>query len=175
MDVRDAMNPAVITVHTGAALEQVADLMRARGTDLLAVTDDGRFIGLVRATDVLLQLSAPPAAGGSRPTQLMRGMPTHAGAAIREDAPVVDAAHLMASLHVDALAVLDEQGQVVGVIRVGDLAPLLHGPAAAAWETTAFVAGRAVRGVVDASRRVLDRLVHRGDGAPPHAHEGAVP
>lgn len=172
MDVRDAMNPAVTAVGAGTGLEQVADLMRARGTDLLAVTDDGKFVGLVRATDVLLRLSAPPAAGGSRPTQLVRALPTHAGAAIGEDAPVADAAHLMAALHVEALAVLDDQGRVVGLIRMGDLAPLLHGPAAAAWESTAAVVGRAARGLMDISRRAIDRVVHRGGG--PRAHEEAT-
>ena len=148
MVVRDAMNPAVTAVGAGTGLEQVADLMRARGTDLLAVTDDGTFVGLVRA------------------------LPTHAGAAIGEDAPVADAAHLMAALHVEALAVLDDQGRVVGLIRMGDLAPLLHGPAAAAWESTAAVVARAARGVMDISRRAIDRVVHRGDS--PRAHEGAT-
>ena len=165
MDVSDAMNPAVTTVESGATLEDVADLMRARGTDLLAVTDDGRFAGLVRATDVLLQLAAPPATGASRPSQLVRAMRTHSGAAVHRDAPVTDAAHLMATLHVEALAAIDDDGRVVGIIRVGDLAPLLHGPAAAAWETTTAVAGRATRGVIHVSRRAIDRVAHRGNGS----------
>lgn len=165
MDVSEAMNPAVTTVHAGTALEEVADLMRARGTDLLAVSDDGRFAGLVRATDVLLQLAAPPAAGGSRPSQLMRSMPTHPGAAIQQDAPVTDAAHLMATLHVEALAVLDDDGRVVGLIRLGDMAPSLHGPAAAAWESTTAAIGRLARGVIGASRRLVGRVAHRGGAA----------
>lgn len=169
MDVRTAMDPAAIPVEAATPLEHVADLMRARGADVLPVTDHGEFVGLVTARDVLLSLAAPPAVAGVLPTQMMRTLPSHGAAWIAADAPVTDAAHLMATLHVDALAVLDD-GAVVGLIRLCDLAPLLHGPMASAWESTTAIAGRATRGVVGASRRAIGRVAprHNGDGSAHH-------
>lgn len=148
MHVRDAMSPEVTTVDAGAPLEFVADLMRACGTDALVVTEEGGFRGVVRASDVLLRLAAPPAASGPDSTQVVRSLPTHAGASIGSDARLGDAGRAMARLHVDVLAVLDGEKEVVGLLRISDLAATRRPSLAAAWAAVATGAVRVARDAV---------------------------
>ena len=127
MRVGDAMGPAIATVEMRTPIEDVADLMRSLHCDVLPVDDDGSFAGLITANDVLLALVSPPVADGTGLSQTMRGAPVHDRAMISSDATIDEAVRRMAELHVDHLGVVEE-GSVVGILRLADLAPALRGP-----------------------------------------------
>ena len=141
MRITEAMAPVVATIEAATPLEGVADLMRARHCDVLPVTDKGEFIGLITAQDVLLALVAPVTASSKTSAQVVRSAPVHEKAMIGATATTDAAVRKMAEMHLDHLAVVDGQ-EVVGMVRLADLAPMLHGPGPTMRDRIARPAGR---------------------------------
>jgi len=56
--VREIMMPALFTVTPDATLSELADLLRASGTDRVLVVEDGVLRGIVTATDLLRALTS---------------------------------------------------------------------------------------------------------------------
>lgn len=56
--VRDVMTPHVLTVDAEASLEEVASKLDQHKVRRLVVTDQGRFLGMVSATDVVRAVAA---------------------------------------------------------------------------------------------------------------------
>jgi CBS domain-containing protein len=56
--VTRGIDHAALTLAPGDDLDRAAELMRSHGVDLLPVVEEGRFVGVVRAADLLDALRA---------------------------------------------------------------------------------------------------------------------
>lgn len=132
--VRDAMHSPVVTIEPEASLEDAADRMSTGRIGALPVVERGRLIGIVTATDVLVQH-----AKGGVLAQEPRGMQGTA-ADVMTPRPVTALAseplHLaiarMLDHEVRHLPVVDEEGRLVGVLSDRDVRTAVGSPAVAA-------------------------------------------
>lgn len=132
MKASEIMHAKVVTVTSDTRLADVAALMVEHGVDALPVVDDGRFVGLVRATD-FLRLLLPNAvrfldvnlyvgagrlhaalvreSGGLRAGDIVkRPLPT-----VGAHAPLDEVVGLMGEHDVHHVPVVDD-GQLVGIV-----------------------------------------------------------
>lgn len=112
-DTVGAVMPRTAIAFRGSVARNVAaDVLRARGAPTAPVVDgEGRPIGMVAESDLL---RANP---GARVADAM----TRVALAVPEGASVRRAAALMSAHGVERLAVVGQDGAVVGVIGAGDL------------------------------------------------------
>jgi len=111
MLVRDHMSAHVITVERSAALDEARALLRKHRIRQLPVMHRGRLAGIVTDRDLR---AAPP----SRKTvgDVMTAKPV----VIRPAAPIDEAAHLLRTLKVGALPVVENK-TLVGIITASDV------------------------------------------------------
>lgn len=128
MFVRDRMSSPAVTITPDTPLQDALELMHEHQFRRLPVVDDkGELVGIVSERDLLY--ASPP------PSTLLSGLELNdllAGLATRDimtrdvltttpDTFVEDAARLMVEKKIGGLPVVDEDGQVVGVITETDV------------------------------------------------------
>lgn len=117
--VAEVMRPTSVALRPGVARGIAADALRARGVAAAPVVDgEGRPIGLVAEAD-LLRTKA-----GAKVSDAM----ARRALSVPEIAPLARAASLMAEHRADRLAVVSDDGAVVGVITAMDVVAWLAGP-----------------------------------------------
>jgi signal-transduction protein with cAMP-binding, CBS, and nucleotidyltransferase domain len=119
--VEAVMTPSVVTVDEERSVADAADLMASRAIRHLAVTRDGRVVGMLSARD-LLGIETPSPA-------LVEGAMTRLLAAIHLHATVRDAAARMGEASVGALLVTGRRAKhrpgQLSAARQGDIAGVL--------------------------------------------------
>jgi len=114
--VRDFMTTDVVTVSPQAELAEAARLMRDADVGVLPVVEGGSIRGVITDRDIVVRGLAE-GGSGARVADVMRdGLIT-----ISPDDDEKDAERLMSENDVRRLPVL-ENGQLVGMVSVGDLA-----------------------------------------------------
>lgn len=122
MKVRQVMTPHVEVVFAESTLREAAELMRAVDAGSLPVVDaESTVVGMVTDRDLVVRGLALGCSGESQVAEVM----TMRVYAISEDAPLEEAVRRMRQHEVRRLVVLDEDGRLVGVISLGDLAEAL--------------------------------------------------
>jgi CBS domain-containing protein len=136
--VRDVMTHGPLTVAPDTSVARVIEILIDKDYTALPVVDaQGRVLGMVGDTDLLetgdvsLTLSIPRAAGGAvvehMLAQLRQGGRKVAevmkapAVSVAATASIADAAHLMVERKLKRLAVIDEDGRLVGVVSRLDL------------------------------------------------------
>jgi CBS domain-containing protein len=116
--VRDVMMPAPLTVDAHTAIQSAAQLMRENDIGDVLVTQDGRLLGILTDRDIVVRAIA----GERHPAA------TFAGECCSTEVEVVSvddttdrAAQVMRQHALRRLPVVDD-GQVVGIVSIGDLA-----------------------------------------------------
>ncbi len=138
--VREVMTRDVVAVHEDADFKAMVTAMRSRHVSAFPVIDtSGRVIGVVSEADLLLKeaTSAPgegavwlprlrerSKAAGTCAAEVM----TRPAVTIHEDAPVGQAARLMRSRQVKRLPVVDDDGQLLGIVTRTDLLAVFERP-----------------------------------------------
>ncbi|MEU4084632.1 CBS domain-containing protein [Streptomyces aureus] len=132
--VSDVMTRTVVAVGRAAGFKEIVRLMQQwRVSALPVVEDGGRVVGVVSEADLLpkeefrdhcpdrrtrLRRTDDPArAGGVRAEELM----TSPAVTVRASATLAQAARIMAHATVKRLPVVDERGELAGVVSRGDL------------------------------------------------------
>lgn len=132
--VADVMTKKVVAVRPGADFKEiVAAMERWKVTAVPVVEGEGRVVGVVSEADLLLKeefhdhrpglleqmrrLNATAKAGSRRAEDLM----TSPAVTVTAEAPLPQAARLMAAHHVKRLPVVDENGTVQGIVSRADL------------------------------------------------------
>ncbi|WP_338702142.1 CBS domain-containing protein [Streptomyces sp. Q6] len=118
--VRDVMTPGVVAVRPDASLVEAAQLMRAQDIGDVLVADDRRVVGVLTDRDIALRAVAD---GADPLTVSALAVCTLDPVAIGPDAAVSAAADLMREHAVRRLPVV-EDGRAVGMVSLGDLAPI---------------------------------------------------
>ena len=119
MQVKDLMNPSVITIEPGSSASLAARLISRHNVGSLPVCgDDRRLRGVVTDRDIVLRCIAAE----EDPAQtLVRDIMTRSCATVSPQDDCREATRLMALHQVRRLPVV-EGGKLVGVISLGDVA-----------------------------------------------------
>lgn len=133
--VRDVMTSEVRTVHAGSSVKAVAELFDVGRFSAVPVVDDaGRVIGMVSETDLLHKITYQDDAA-DRPRLLRRHrvdrakaegstaaeLMTSPAVTVGPNASLAEAAGLMEHHSVKRLPVVDESGELAGIVSRGDL------------------------------------------------------
>ena len=119
MQVRDLMNPSVVTITPQESASLAARLLSRHNLGALPVCgNDGGLRGIVTDRDIVLRCIAAE----DDPTQTqVKDIMTRNCAVVSPDDDAREATRLMAARQVRRLPVL-EGGKVVGMVSLGDLA-----------------------------------------------------
>jgi len=119
LTVRELMTTDVATLQVETTLDQAADLMRSKDIGDVVVADADTLVGLVTDRDIVVRAIAD----GRDPRS------TTLGSIVSKDLITVgpndgaaDAARLMRDKAVRRVLVVDEQGGLLGILSIGDLA-----------------------------------------------------
>ena len=119
MQVRDLMNPAVVSVTPGESAALAARLMARHNVGSLPVCgEDGNLRGIVTDRDVVTRCVAVEEDPAQTP---VRDIMTRNCVVVAPEDDPREATRLMAMQQVRRLPVLDH-GKVVGMVSLGDLA-----------------------------------------------------
>ncbi len=119
MQVRDLMNPSVVSITTGESAALAARLMSRHNVGALPVcSPDGHLRGIVTDRDVITRCIAVEEDPAQTPVRDI--MTRNCTVVAPEDDPR-EATRLMAARQVRRLPVLDH-GKLVGMVSLGDLA-----------------------------------------------------
>lgn len=119
MRVRDLMSKSVVTIAPEESAALAARLLSRHELGALPVcAADGTLAGIVTDRDIITRCVAAGEEPGRVP---VRDIMSPAPSVITPETPISDAARLMAQRQVRRLPVV-EQGHVVGMLSLGDLA-----------------------------------------------------
>jgi CBS domain-containing protein len=118
------------TISADDTVERAARKMRERGVGSLLVTRDGRPSGIVTDRDLVLRVLAE----GIDPAARVGGFATYEPVTVSVDDGIETAVQRMRVHGVRRLPIVDERGQVVGIVTADDLLVLLGGELAAVCE-----------------------------------------
>lgn len=137
LTVRDVMTRDVITVRADTSFKEIARQLGENNISALPVLDeDGRMAGVVSEADLLPKTGYRDRAGKSRPLavvgRLRRTLAKAAGGTagdimsspavtIEPDASLAEAARFMANRGVKRLPVVNEGGELIGIVSRADL------------------------------------------------------
>ncbi len=149
MQIKEIMTTEVITVSTGDSVEMCAKLLQEHNISGLPVLDeDGKVVGMVTEGDLIRRASRVKAPGyleilggliylgspGKFVEELQRAMALEAGklmtknvVAVKPDDSLEKAATLMVEKRIARLPVIDEAGQLVGIVSRRDIMSRLYG------------------------------------------------
>lgn len=128
--VKDLMTRDVQTIVSTAAIAEAAKLMRDGDFGLLPVGTPERLEGTISDRDIVIRAIAE-GKGADTPVS---GVMSAGVSAVREDDTLAEASAQMQKHRVRRLPVLNANGQLVGILSLGDLAvePMDLQPAAKA-------------------------------------------
>ena len=112
--IADIMRPELIEVAPEDTLGEVAERMMAVNVGAVVVKDYGRLIGILTERDMLKAMAERVHTSEARVRQWMTEDPITAGA----DMDVDEAAQLMLANGFRHLPVVDDNGQVTGVVSL---------------------------------------------------------
>ncbi len=118
--IRKHVTREVVSIDAGAPIRDAARLMSDRKIGSVGVKEDGRMTGLVTERDLVVAVLAQGASAGAPVREAMRtGIPR-----VREDASEAECAAIMRD-HVTRHLLVEERGQVIGIVSMRDLIQLM--------------------------------------------------
>jgi CBS domain-containing protein len=119
MKVSDAMTGQVSTAAPTDTVRKVAQVMAHVETGAVPIVEDGKVVGLVTDRDIVLRVVAEGRSFDSPISEAMSEGEVHS---VREDDILADATAKMASHQIRRLVVLNEAGNLTGILSLGDVA-----------------------------------------------------
>jgi len=118
MNVRDIMTAEVVVASPDDDLMRAAQLMESHDFGSLPIGQDGRLIGMLTDRDITIRAVAH----GLGPKAKVREAMTTDIECVRDSDSVAEAASRMEELQLRRLPVVDDNGKLVGIVSLGDLA-----------------------------------------------------
>ena len=118
MKVQDVMTSSVDWVTPDTSVVKVAQLMKKDDVGSIPICKENRLIGIVTDRDIVIKVVA---AGGNTNNISAKDIMSTDVIFVSADQDVHEAAHLMSEYQIRRLPVL-EQGKLVGILAIGDLA-----------------------------------------------------
>jgi CBS domain-containing protein len=119
MKVSDAMTSQVSVARPSDTVRQVAETMAKVDSGVVPVVDDGKVVGLVTDRDIVLRVVAE---GRSFDSAVSEVMSDGEVLSVKEDDVLADATAKMANHQVRRLVVLNDAGNLTGILSLGDVA-----------------------------------------------------
>jgi CBS domain-containing protein len=119
MKVSDAMTGQVSTAAPTDSIRKVAQVMAHIDSGVVPIVDNGKVVGLVTDRDIVLRVVAE---GRSFDSPVSEAMSEGEVQSVREDDILADATAKMASHQIRRLIVLNDAGQLTGILSLGDVA-----------------------------------------------------
>jgi len=119
MKVREIMSSHVRQIGANAKLNEAADRMRQYDVGVLPIVEGNKTVGIITDRDIVVRAVA--AGMDPRGTAVTEAM-TPEVAYCNEEDEVGKAARIMEDQQLHRLLVLNQEGVVVGILSVGDLA-----------------------------------------------------
>jgi CBS domain-containing protein len=119
MKVSEAMTSQVSTAAPTDTIRKVAQVMAHVETGVVPVVEGGKVVGLVTDRDIVLRVVAE---GRSFDSPVSEAMSDGEVLSVKEDDVLADATAKMASNQVRRLIVLNEAGNLTGILSLGDVA-----------------------------------------------------
>ncbi|WP_404454140.1 CBS domain-containing protein [Virgibacillus necropolis] len=117
--LRSFMTPSVFTITETQSVQEAAAIMSEHNIGAIPVTDNnGQMVGIITDRDITLRTTAQGEASQTPISQVMTAQQVVQGT---PDMDVHQAAELMAQQQIRRLPVV-ENGQIVGMVALGDLA-----------------------------------------------------
>jgi len=118
MNVSEVMTAQVATATPRSTIAEVARMMADVESGAVPITDGGKVVGLVTDRDIVLRAVAEHMPLDTPVADVM----TADVETCREDDNVADAAAKMGSKQIRRLVVLNGEGQLSGILSLGDVA-----------------------------------------------------
>lgn len=120
MKVREAMTTDVMTCRVSDKLVDCSTMMKELNVGVMPVVADGEnLVGIITDRDITIRAVAL----GADPNKAQVGeFMTPTPITVDPDTNVEDAADIMADAQIRRLPVVDDSGNLVGIISLGDLA-----------------------------------------------------
>lgn len=119
MKVSDAMTSQVSIARPTDTIRQVAETMAKVDSGVVPVVENGKVLGLVTDRDIVLRVVAE---GRSFDSPVSEAMSDGEVLSVKEDDVLADATAKMANNQVRRLVVLNESGNLTGILSLGDVA-----------------------------------------------------
>jgi CBS domain-containing protein len=119
MKVSDAMTSQVSTAAPTDTVRKVAQVMAHVETGAVPIVENGKVVGLVTDRDIVLRVVAE---GRSFDSPISEAMSEGDVQSVREDDVLADATAKMASHQIRRLVVVNEAGNLTGILSLGDVA-----------------------------------------------------
>jgi len=118
MKVRDVMTDRVDTVTPNASVVEIAQMMKNNDVGSIPVCEDKKVIGMITDRDIVIKVVAD---GKNIESRMAKDIMNSKIITVTGDQDVHEAAHLMSEYQIRRLPVV-EQGKIVGIVALGDLA-----------------------------------------------------
>ncbi|KUO77977.1 MAG: inosine-5'-monophosphate dehydrogenase [Desulfosporosinus sp. BRH_c37] len=118
MKVREVMTSSVDWVTPDTTVVEVAKLMKKDDVGSIPICQENRLIGIITDRDIVLKVVA---AGGNTNNTSVKGIMSTDVISVSTDQDVHEAANLMSRYQIRRLPVV-ENGKLVGIVAIGDLA-----------------------------------------------------
>ncbi|MBO9546102.1 CBS domain-containing protein [Caulobacter sp.] len=119
MKVSDAMTSQVSVARPTDSIRKVAETMAKVDSGVVPVVDNGKVVGLVTDRDIVLRVVAE---GRSFDSAVSDVMSDGEVLSVKEDDILADATAKMANNQVRRLVVLNDSGNLTGILSLGDVA-----------------------------------------------------
>ncbi|MEM0363724.1 MAG: CBS domain-containing protein [Sulfolobaceae archaeon] len=115
--VKEYMKKNVIVVNRNTTLRDVAKIMTENNVGSVIVVDNGKPIGIITERDIVRAIGRNKDLN-SKAEEIM----TSSLITIKEDSPITGALSLMRSYNIRHLPVIDNEGNLKGIISIRDVA-----------------------------------------------------
>jgi len=117
MKIRDFMTTEIETVTADQTVKEAAGFMLRADTGSIPVCDEGKIIGMITDRDIAVR----GVAEGLGPNTRVRELMSEDVVCARDDDEVSTVAQRMSEAQVRRLPVLNADGNLVGIVSLGDL------------------------------------------------------
>jgi len=119
LKVENVMSKAVMSVELNTNAKDCAKAMAKRGVSCAVITQAGSAVGIVTERDLVSKVMAENI---DPKNVLVRDIMSTPLISVAPEAPLADAADLMAQYRIRRLVVVDSTGALAGLITTGDIA-----------------------------------------------------
>lgn len=119
MKVSDAMTSQVSVARPTDSIRKVAETMAKVDSGVVPIVENGKVLGLVTDRDIVLRVVAE---GRSFDSPVSEAMSDGEVLSVKEDDILADATAKMANNQVRRLVVLNDAGNLTGILSLGDVA-----------------------------------------------------
>ncbi|MEM3269007.1 MAG: CBS domain-containing protein [Saccharolobus sp.] len=115
--VKEYMKKNVIVVDKNTTLRDVAKIMTENNVGSVIVVDNGKPIGIITERDIVRAIGRNKDLNNKAEEIMTSSLIT-----IKEDSPITGALSLMRSYNIRHLPVIDNEGNLKGIISIRDIA-----------------------------------------------------